>query len=226
MSTGIPPVFPLIRHLSIRVTPALAATPMSANQITAASLLAGLGCTWAMMQGGWMVAVVGAVLLVVAYVLDNCDGEIARLKNQCSEFGMRFDSFVDWIVNAAFFAGLGIGVHRATGDAWWEWMGWIAFAGSTINYAIGWLVELRARRRKGQAYDTTGREAAEQARRPETWYEWMVFAFRELSRADFCFIVLLLAVLDVHWLLLPAGAIGSQVYWATQFVKGANEYHV
>ena len=39
-----------------------------------------------------------------------CDGEIARIKDQCSYFGMRYDSFVDFIVHVAFFACLGIGV--------------------------------------------------------------------------------------------------------------------
>ena len=34
----------------------------------------------------------------MTYVLDNCDGEIARLKDQCSTFGMWFDTLVDWIV--------------------------------------------------------------------------------------------------------------------------------
>ena len=56
--------------------------------------------------------------------------------------------------------------------------------------------------------------------------EWGVFVFRELFRADFCFIVLALTLVDLTWLLLPAGAVGSQVYWATQLVEGADEFHV
>ena len=47
-----------------------------------------------------------------------------------------------------------------------------------------------------------------------------------LSRADFCFIVLALATIDAVWVLWPAGAVGAQMYWATQFLRGANEYHV
>ena len=116
MSARPETLFPLIRHLSGRVTPVLARFPVSANQITAVSLLFGLGCAWCLMQGGRAFAVAGAALLVIDYVLDNCDGEIARLKNQCSEFGMRFDSFVDWIVHAVFFAALGIGVAGTTGE--------------------------------------------------------------------------------------------------------------
>jgi hypothetical protein len=37
---------------------------------------------------------------------------------------------------------------------------------------------------------------------------------------------LALALFDVTWVLVPAGAIGSQVYWITQFAQGANDFHV
>jgi phosphatidylglycerophosphate synthase len=212
-------LFPLVRHLSVRVTPVLARLPVSANQITAASLLFGLGCAWCLMQGGRAMAVAGAVFLVIDYVLDNCDGEIARLKNQCSEFGMHFDSFVDWIVHAAFFAALGIG---AGGDLW-LWLGWIAAAGCTVNYLAGFLIKWRAAARN----EVTAAELPpEDADKPANWKEWLLYAFRELARADFCFLVLVLALFDLTWVLLPAGAIGAQVYWATQFLRRAREFHV
>jgi nitrate reductase NapE component len=44
-------------------------------------------------------------------------------------------------------------------------------------------------------------------------------------RNDFCFIVLALALADVLWILLPTGAIGAQVYWMLQFVKGFRRHH-
>ena len=108
-------LFPIVRHLSFRVTPLLARTPVSANQVTFLSLVSGLGCNWAIMQGDHAWAVVGGLLMVMTYILDNCDGEIARIKDQCSAFGMRFDSFVDWVVHATFFAALGVGVSATTG---------------------------------------------------------------------------------------------------------------
>ena len=47
-----------------------------------------------------------------------------------------------------------------------------------------------------------------------------------MFRADFCFIVLVMAVFDLTWVLLPAGAIGAQVYWLLRLVGGAGDYHV
>jgi len=205
---------PLIRHLSTRVTPWLARTPLSANQITALSLVSGLSAAWAAAENR---AVVAALLLVVTYILDNCDGEIARLKKQSSAFGRFFDSFVDWIVHAVLFVGLGIGASRSLGGDIWTWLGWIAFAGATINYAIGQYFETR---------DGVPDLAPADARKPQTLGEWVLFAFRELSRADFCFLVLALALFDLAWLLVPAGAVGAQVYWMTQFVAAARRFHV
>ncbi len=209
---------PLVRHLSTRLTPALAKLPITPNQITTVSLLCGLGSAWCMLIGGrgWMIG--GGAMLVVCYVLDNCDGEIATLKNQATRFGGHYDTFVDWVVHAAFFAALGIGVGRATENELWLWMGWIAAAGGTVNYLLGLYLDAR------EASAGAGPVAVQH--RPEGVKDWLVLIFRELFRADFCFIVLVLAVFDLTWLLLPAGAIGAQIYWLTRFVAGAGDYHV
>ncbi len=53
-------VFPLVRHLSVRVTPVLARLPMRANQITAVSLPSGLASGLCMMQGDRTWAVLSA----------------------------------------------------------------------------------------------------------------------------------------------------------------------
>jgi len=110
--TAKTPLFPLVRHLSKLVTPALIRLPVSANQVTAASLVSGLIVAWCVTRGepAWDIA--AGVLFVVTYILDNCDGEIARIKDQCSNFGMHFDTFVDWVVHTAFFAALGYGVSE------------------------------------------------------------------------------------------------------------------
>ena len=142
--------------------------------------------------------------------------------SRCSEFGRRFDSFVDWVVHAAFFAALGAGTAAVRGGEVWLWLGWIAAAGSTINYVVAFYLEFRDR----EAGESDPHAAPGDAVKPANWKEWCVFALRELSRADFCFIVLVLTLFDVRWVLLPAGAVGAQVYWATQFIRRAREFHV
>ena len=218
--------FPLVRHLSVHATPVLARLPVHANHITAVSLLAGLAGGLCMMQGDRTWGIIGGVLLVVCYVLDNCDGEIARLKNQCSRLGMHFDTFVDAAVHTFFFVALGIGVTETTGEAAWLWLGWIAAAGSAISYLVSLILDGRDRVADEGADGSPDREAADQGPAPRGPREWIVFAFRELTRADFCFIVLVLALFDLTWVLLPAAAAGAHVYWALRFVRGVGRYHV
>lgn len=218
-----PTGLPLVRHLAAWVTPWLARTPVSANQVTFLSMAFGLGCAGAMARGEWAWTLAGALMLVVAYALDSCDGEIARLKDQCSEFGRRLDSFADWIVHVAFFAGLGVGVSRQSGEDLWLWLGLIAAGGCTINYILGFLLEARDRARPTNRPAASG--TAGSHRDPETPMEWAVFVFRELTRADFWLIVLALSIFDFTWVLLPAGAIGAQIYWATQFIGCAREFY-
>ncbi len=51
--------------------------------------------------------VVAALLLQLKTLLDNADGQLARLTGRTSAFGRYLDSEVDLVVNAALFAGLG-----------------------------------------------------------------------------------------------------------------------
>ncbi|MDD9877983.1 MAG: CDP-alcohol phosphatidyltransferase family protein [Magnetovibrio sp.] len=219
--TSKPPLFPLIRHLSAWVTPWLLKTPLSANQATTLSLAAGLAAAALLSWGAQATDVYAGGALVLSYLLDNADGEIARAKGQSSKFGMHYDTFVDWAVHSAFFAALGAGVAQRTGEDVWLWMGLAAAAGGTLNYLISLVFQFR----DGGDGDAEA-SATETAPRPEGAGEWALFIFRELARADFCFLVVLLGLSDALWLLLPAGMVGAQVYWITQFIRRAREFHV
>ena len=171
------------------------------------------------MQGTYGLAVAGGGLLVLCYLFDNIDGEIARLKGLQSTFGMHYDTFADWLVHAAFFPALGLGETARSGNDLWVWLGVAAGAGATINY----VVVLYLDRRDGVPESTT---AAPRTPRASSLAGKLVYAFRELSRADFCFIVLALALIDGLWPLLPCAAAGAQVYWMTAGAQQARDAHV
>jgi phosphatidylglycerophosphate synthase len=65
--------------------------PITSNQITTISLLLGLACAACFAQGNWIAGIIGGLLLVTSYTFDNCDGEVARIKNMSSEFGAKLD---------------------------------------------------------------------------------------------------------------------------------------
>lgn len=185
-------------------------------------MLSGLGGALGFAQGTWIGGVLGGALMILCYTLDNCDGEIARLKNQSSEWGAHFDDVVDWLVDSAFFVALGYGTYIATGSIIWLWFGLAAAAGATIDYVIDLVLYARA---KNDPAEKSREEEATDVRKPEDWRDWLIYIFHKLSRADFCVIVLVLAILDVAWVLLPLGAIGAQVYWITDLFKRARGWH-
>ena len=96
-------IFPLIRHLSRPLSAILVKFPVTPNQITTAGLLMGILGSIFFISSSSESRVIGSLIFLVSYILDNCDGEIARHKNLNSSFGEKFDTCVDWIVHTVFF---------------------------------------------------------------------------------------------------------------------------
>lgn len=212
-------VFPVTRMLGYYASLVAVRLPVSANQVTFISMIIGLtGCGF-FLKGEPIWNIYGGLLIVVSYVLDYCDGVIARMKGQSSPFGASFDDFVDWIIDTSFFAALGYGTWIADGEVWWFYLGLIAAVGSTIDYGI----DLVRANRYTQARKAAEREAAVEvsgtdqdgdvADESETLKDKLFYFFHTASRAEFCFIILMLAAFNVVWVLLPFGAIGAQAFW-------------
>jgi len=215
-------IFPLVRHLSYRLTPVLLRTSITPNQITAISLLFGLLCAACFISGNYYAGVIGAILMTASYTFDNCDGEVARTKNMSSEFGAKFDDMADWMVDASFFAALGYGTSLMMNQPFWFWLGCAAAAGAFIDY----IVDLFYHAKNEQDEEgKTREEVASEPKQPEDTMDWIIYIFHKLSRADFCIIVLVLALFNVTWILLPFAAIGAQVYWITDLFEKARGYH-
>jgi phosphatidylglycerophosphate synthase len=86
--------------LPLRVPPPVVAAAAGATGITAAVQLA---------QGRLLLA---AVLIQAKTVLDNADGQLARLSGRITVFGRYLDSELDLFVNAALFAGVALATGR------------------------------------------------------------------------------------------------------------------
>ena len=215
-------IFPIVRYVSYVSTLALSRSSFTPNQITATSLAFGLLAAWLFQYSGLVPTLTGAGFFIACYVLDCCDGEIARLKNLASHFGMRFDTFVDWMVHSAFFIALGAGVSDRTEEPFWLWCGVIAAAGGTVNYAIDFLRDSGVK--IGDSDEGSWHQAMEG--RPVGSHVARSIYVSRVIRNDFCFIVLALALLDVLWILLPTGALGAQAYWMLQFTKDFRRHHV
>jgi phosphatidylglycerophosphate synthase len=215
-------LFPLTRHFSYRLTPLLLRLPVTPNQVTAASLLVGVVGAACFLFGLWGWDIFGALLIVLSYTLDCCDGEIARIKSMISATGEKFDDIADSIVDSVFFILLGIGTTLATGSNFWMWLGFAAAAGAIINFGINTYKQTNNSTDSQSDKQTTKSSGP---KKPEKILDWIIFIFHKLSRAEFCNIILVLAVFNVTWVLLPLAAVGAQVYWITGLLPRVHIWH-
>ncbi|MEH0417027.1 DUF5941 domain-containing protein [Streptomyces sp. B21-083] len=91
---------------------------LTPNQVTTASLLTALiaaGCAATGTRGGYVTA---GLLLLVSFVLDCADGQLARYSLQYSTLGAWLDATFDRAKEYAFYAGLALGAARAGDDVW------------------------------------------------------------------------------------------------------------
>lgn len=91
--------------------------PITPNQVTFLSLLAGLVAAYDFSLGTANAFIGAAIWYAATNILDCCDGMLARLQGSGSPLGRLVDGIVDWIIAVAIFLGLGIGLQLATGDS-------------------------------------------------------------------------------------------------------------
>jgi len=77
---------------------------------------------------------VGAGLLQLSYITDNCDGALARLKVMSSPFGMWYDYMADVIVEFALWIGLARGAVLQGITPLIYWIAAAACLGSLLNF--------------------------------------------------------------------------------------------
>ncbi len=101
---------PVSRHLnrpiSIRITKALVNRQISPNAISVCCFFISLLAATCMGFNSYLFIVLGAFLAQFSSILDGCDGEIARLKFQTSEFGAWMDAVLDRYSDAVLLTGL------------------------------------------------------------------------------------------------------------------------
>ncbi|MGW1256627.1 DUF5941 domain-containing protein [Streptomyces sp. NPDC002513] len=91
---------------------------LTPNQVTTASLLTALiaaGCAATGSRGGFVAA---GILLILSFVLDCTDGQLARYSLQYSTLGAWLDATFDRAKEYAYYAGLALGAARGGDDVW------------------------------------------------------------------------------------------------------------
>jgi CDP-L-myo-inositol myo-inositolphosphotransferase len=92
---------------------ALAHLPIHPDAVSLVAFLVALAAAWSLGRGA---AILGAVLVHVASVLDGVDGEIARLQVRASPGGALLDGVLDRLADAAVIAGLAVWALESGGS--------------------------------------------------------------------------------------------------------------
>jgi hypothetical protein len=113
----------LVRRLSIRITRVLLPTGVSANQATVLGIAIGLAGAVLLAFNDYWAQIAGLALLQLSFVLDFCDGEIARFEREIEgRSSGAGGAYLDWVghyyVPAAITAAVGWAVFEQNGDAW------------------------------------------------------------------------------------------------------------
>lgn len=122
------------RRVSLPISRVLVQIPITPNMVTVIALCCSLAAAWLYSHGTYSTMVTGSIVSWFASMMDGCDGEVARVKLQESEFGAWFEMICDYLYYVVMFLGMGVGIARYTGNPIWNWVG--------IGSAFGTIVSL------------------------------------------------------------------------------------
>ena len=187
-------------------------TPATPNFITGLGLFFGLWSGWAFAQGSYGWSIAGAFLAYVSAIMDHCDGMVARLKFLESEFGVWFESAVDYASYLAIFVGLAIGLYRETGFAHHLVVGGLFLFGWVMSFIV--MSRQRQRASGDNPTDYPNRMHQKLERHSRNFFHW--FARRTyflVRRAVLPYFILLFCLLDLRVLLLGWVTFGANLVW-------------
>ena len=95
----------------------LYSTPITPNQITVLSFFVGLFSMGFYVSGRSDSLIWGAIFLYVKVLLDNIDGNLARVRGTSSRLGRFLDSLTDFLVTVMIYIGISFYLVRTTGDS-------------------------------------------------------------------------------------------------------------
>jgi len=106
------------RPLSRPITRLLVGSPVTPNQVSYVVGLIGLIGCWFTAQPTKHALILGAGLVLVAGILDGCDGELSRLRLTSSAYGAWLDTVVDEVTSVVYFFAIGYHTYLHHPQPW------------------------------------------------------------------------------------------------------------
>ncbi len=195
------------RPVSLAISRRLVNANITPNQMSIFSIAVGLAGAALISIGTHPMQVAGALLFLAHSILDGCDGEIARIKFMESRIGGLMDFWGDNIVHSAVFYAIGHAWHTASGNVLPLVLGWTAVISTMGSAGLVYFRTMRTKSADQGPMYTSVAETDTDSR--------IVKTADFLSRRDFIYLVVILAIFDhLDWFLVLT-AIGSPAFFVT-----------
>lgn len=126
----------LNRRISVPISRQTIKFPITANMVTLFTLGVSFMSGVFLACGGYWNMLLGALLSLFASILDGCDGEVARLKLQESDFGCWLETICDYLYYLFIFAGMTIGLSRSSGTRTYLIWGGLLLFGALVSFFV------------------------------------------------------------------------------------------
>lgn len=193
------------RKISAVITGIISKTQITANQVTIYNVFVGIIAMFFFQKGGYYNFVIGSVIYQFNTILDHCDGEIARLKNQSSRFGFWLDFITDAFVGSAIVIAIGLGLSESLNNDIYIIWGLLAGGGVATS---SMLVCYNTSKRE-EKIDTLCFSVSENGKPPSALE---TFVDNTLNK-NLSFYILIGAIVGKLNLLIIVSAIGVQIHW-------------
>ena len=200
------------RRVSVPISRQMIKFPITPNMVTLFTLGVSIASGVFFALGGYWNTLLAAVLSVWASILDGCDGEVARLKLQVSDFGCWLETVCDYLYYLFIFAGMAIGLARSTGKSSYLAWGGTLLAGAVLTFIIAGLGRQRLSGAHPEQFLAVWQERAEMRLSNPLVYIGRHTEFI-VRRCFLPYALLAFAVLNLTNLVVFVGAIGANVAW-------------
>jgi len=123
----------LLRPIAGLVVWVLYPTPITPNQVTIASTVAGLIAAGFYLQNETASTAIAGLLVTLKDLLDSADGQLARARQQYTRIGRFLDSIGDFVVDLALFGAIGWVLYSSTGSGWMIVLALLGLVGITLR---------------------------------------------------------------------------------------------
>lgn len=125
--------------VSIRLSYLFVHTSITPNQLTTLSTALALLACLLIPQSSYWNRILGIVIWFLGYIIDFCDGDVARYKNMKSEFGHWYDAVTDRLKDVCLFTAMTVLAFNKSHSALVMVAGLLALGGTiTHSYAVSY----------------------------------------------------------------------------------------